>query len=49
MPRLLVVRDRGLFVSTRLALKLPLPEAGLLDALAEVPESACLRSFLHPA
>jgi uncharacterized protein (TIGR02996 family) len=28
-----------------LALKLPLPEAGLLDALAGLPESPCLRSF----
>jgi hypothetical protein len=28
-----------------LALKLPLPEAGLLDVLAELPESPCLRSF----
>jgi hypothetical protein len=28
-----------------LVLKLPLPEPGLLDALAELPESPCLRSF----
>jgi hypothetical protein len=28
-----------------LALKLPLPEAGLVEVMAELPESPCLRTF----